>query len=462
MKKIWHLCFLVSLLLLLTSCVDPVAPDDSIALVIIAGRHANANLYNLNDKAYAAVPDLISKAIAYTSKDNGGYHAEAQVSIIVSDGAPRKVDIEETGDFRLSFDGNSDRILTSKSKNTASNIQKFLTSKELIADDEGVALLEAIGEARRILENYPSDMEKHILILDTGIPTDGVLKMQSADLNIREHDVEDVLSKLNAGAFPDLQGIKVTFLGLGNVADPQEDLRRDEKEPETAQQKLVNLWTAIITEKCGGTLTEDIKYAESYGKAMRYSEDYGTRSTFENGEPIYPYVDTVALIHHKEIVPPPPPDNDPVVVTPPQPVPRTFHTQELGFKANSAEFRNGKEQAFNTIKSDIEDYKRYLAYDESYRVYVIGSIARTEPDAEYRTSKVSEARAAVVTEILVEMGIPESQIVTIDAGATEFTWRNAKEFNNKGEWQSEEAQKNRVVRITCLEADIEEVHNKGY
>ena len=66
--------------------------------------------------------------------------------------------------------------------------------------------------------------------------------------------------------------------------------------------------------------------------------------------------------------------------------------------------------------------------------------------------------------LINDYAVPADRIVVIDAGTTEFSWRNANEFSSGSLTQDPaEAQKNRVVAIISDNSPlVEELKATGY
>lgn len=133
-----------------------------------------------------------------------------------------------------------------------------------------------------------------------------------------------------------------------------------------------------------------------------------------------------------------------------------FHTSDLGFEPDKATFMdiNQAHHAINTIVSELEKFLN----ETDYKIFVVGSIAKTSPDRTDRHNVTSMERAQAVTDMLIkEYDVPENRIVVIDAGVTEFSWRNANEDDGP-------KQANRVVAIISENTSdlVQELRNNGY
>ena len=436
---------LILILLLLTACSGEKIPDrDAIALVIIAGKHANANFYTEQDMP-EEVNTLIERSIAYSGDENDGYQAKAQVAVIVSDSRPTMEAVSDAG-VKLSCEGYNAYVINEGVKEIQKSLRNYVCSSQLMAGEEEVDLLGAISEAKLILDGYP-DAEKHILILDTGITTAGMLRMQY--VNILQGEVDDVLSQIKDGAFTDLSNINVTFKNLGNVSEPQKIARDDD----TVKTRLTSLWTSII-QRCNGRLVGSIGFSNVQGTPMKYHDTLDKSG--------YPFVTSVSLKPYELLVKPSPePDEPPIIEIDPI----TLETADLGFLPDSAEFRS-EENANQKISQYTGNLIAYLNDNPENRLYVVGSVSLTSSNIERRNSEISRIRSNRVAELLMQHGVPGDRIITIDAGTTRFSWRNTEEFPDgpNSKWDVDAAQSNRIVEIfgTCKTEFVQELRDAGY
>lgn len=448
-KRIYLFMVLFCFVFALMGCNNSESKEGT-ELVIIVGRHANANLYT--EDMISNVENLIMDSFSYwQDSSTKKYCARANISVIVSDGNPTIFPITINGSSNVNeilyTETNTTQKRDKNIKEIVDNIKLFLRSDDLCADDEEVDLLAAISEAQTILDASSLE-QKHVLILDTGITTSGFLDMRTID--IRTGTVEEIINdKIPSKAFPLFNDeVKGTFLGLGNVASPQSILRNDNE----FKTRLKELWTGIL-EKCNVKLEEEIHFAASEGDSMMWYED-------ESG---YPYVGVVLFemdklkVEDEENLP----SVDNPIVHPTKPW--DIKAAALGFKGDSAEFKN-ELVAKELIKGYALEIIEYLNSYPEEKIYVCGSIAKVTPDKDCESHTLSEARAQKVADILInDFGIPKERIIVIDAGTTKFSWRNNEEFPN-GTLNRENQQNNRVVEIipeSCV-SEIEELRSAGY
>lgn len=401
---------------------------EPIELVIIAGKHANSN--NFTDDMLERAAELIELAVDY-DKSGNTYSAEVQMSLIVCDGKPKVEKMKVGKSSKLKTTADNKKLFKENVTALLSVIGTQLASDDVMAKERGSDLQGALNQAGKILRSKDAE-EKHILIMDTGICTDGYLDMNT--LKIQDGTLEQVMEQISPSAFPDLDGVNITFLGLGNVAQPQEDFGYDEE----LEQRLVEFWTAYLEEGCGAILTEDILFSNDEGEPLSSNEDL---------EHPYPFVPTVDFTPSENKITPPP---EVLKLEP-------FYSAELGFKPNSSEFRNTKE-ALKVIEKRVPAIKKYFEQNPGKVVYIVGSIARVSPDETLKKdNKYSQGRAQKVFEVLTspEFGFNPSQFVVIDAGTNEFTWRSNQEFEN-GVKNSANQEANRLVALIS-ETDTERV-----
>lgn len=425
MKKRCILLLLLALTVLLWGCGGKEIPleRETTSLVIIAGKHANAN--NFSDDMLREAKKWIERSVDY-SKDGFTYSAEADIVLIVPDGDP-KAEKLTVGDGIPLFTQAEDRTLF------MSNVDSLLTaageklrSDEVRAQEQGVDLQGALNQAKKILRKSDAD-KKHILILDTGISTEGNLDMRA--LKVTEGTLEEVMGRIDPETFPDLDGIGVTFLGLGNVAGAQPGVGENEE----LEERLAAFWTTYLEDKCGAVLMNEIAFEYKQGEPMFYGEDV---------ENAYPFVPTVNFVQE-------PQQELGETVLPP------IFSAEIGFLPDTADFRD-ESKALEVLEERAELLRTYFERYPDKVIYVVGSIARVQKDEAVRSdSRVSQSRAQKIADMLVSrFGFDASRFVVIDAGSHPFTWRNNDEFAGGVENPANKE----LNRLVALIAETDTVH----
>lgn len=460
LKKTMLVFFVLILVLSMSACgAEEDLGDKGIALVMILGKHGNANW---DDETLRSAKEYMERA--FTCKKDKGWTATGNVSVIVCDGMPTKASFVVANDGRqmdfldISFKERKIAAINSGISKWADVVIDMMdfdgatfgeSSFSLRADDSEVDLLGAISEAQAILNNnkYKDATEKHILIIDSGISTAGAFNMCDIPL-IGKADgemviAENVVSKIPETGFPDLDGIKVTFWGLGNVANPQMSISKDNE----LRTMLEDIWTMIIRDKCKGELTEEIKFSETSGMPMEWNAD---------GSGDYPMVtpiDFTRPVPVSQVTMPNMPEAETSAPSsePPEPS-EPFTSTKLGFIEDTADFID-EDATMKVLSSRALAMREFLRDNPDEKVFVVGSIARIERDRNYENPNadyppyLSQSRAKAVADVLIKRyGINEASLVAVGAGVIEFSWRNADEFAQGKDFE-EEAAKNRVVNI---------------
>ena len=405
-------------------------------LVLICGYHANA-IKPTEEDIKSKVEPLLEKAVSYHyDEENSDFCATIHLDMIVADGDPEIVTLvdyyqDNAWEIEMELSAESSDLLLMDLEDTFSNIYAAVCSDRIRANDPEVDLHAALRIARNILRENP-DTKGNILIFDNGVVTDGYLNMNALPIEqMTDEGVSQMVADLSDSSVIDLEGINVEFYGIANTCGAQTPVKDD---PIVADA-LVKFWTEYLVDRCKATLPYNLVVCEWVGTKLNCSED---------DEDTYPAVSNVPF----KLAPLPVggvnengtanTNGSGVIV---------LNTAALKFTANSDEFEDW------TIAE-----KTLLSYEETFEIlknnkitiYVVGSIAKTEPDTVSKDSKVSAARANTVKKLICDVyGIPEDQVITIDAGAQAFSWRNTEEFPDGTieSWDSNAAQENRVVAI---------------
>jgi len=198
-------------------------------LVIIVGNRANT--YPLSDNDRDRAINIINESFASTGER---YNVELVYWIVFSDGKPRLSEQYLNDEIRVGNPVQSGRATLIR--DAAKGILEKIESLPAMYNEADLlnALHEAVNHLRGLECNRPS----HILIIDSGISTSGYLDMR--DVDIFEMSDEDIMLHLyERNALLDLEGIKVTFLNIGNAAYPQEA-------PRVVVNRLKSVWGQIL------------------------------------------------------------------------------------------------------------------------------------------------------------------------------------------------------------------------
>ena len=389
----------------LCACSAPDLPGDT--LVLIVGDHRNSNSFTSNTLNQLERPMMN----AFSSAEN--FNAEGQIFFIANDGRPEVQELitAQGKPISLKITAQNSRKRDSEIAAKVDSIMSLIKSGALRATEPETDLLGSLTVASRLLRNNPNG-QNTIAILDSGIATSGYFSMLNTD--IQEGSIEDIVSSLDkVGAIPDLKGIQILFLGLGNVASPQ-----FLPENRIFEERLASLWAAIIA-KGGGQI---IDASGTAATTILYSASGG----IPNSEEEYPLVTTVPF-------------------TDPMPESYVATTAQLGFFPDSIHFANPSE-ALTILTPFVQSVLLPKQNEGHQLIYIVGSEAE-DSTKNPSDGSIAYGRANRIAEILCELGVQPGLLRVIGAGTTSFSWRNAQEFGNSGNYDENEAAKNRVVAI---------------
>ena len=397
---------LVVMMAVFTSCAVQEKP---IGLAIVLGRHACAN--DFTDEAYKEIRELIKRAVY------GGY-----ISVIIGDGNPGVIQTYGTGIFPMN--ANNPKTMRDFTLERTEKVLEFLKNQDNRAIVDGNDTLGAIVQAERSLKvEEAKGLEKHIVVMDTGVSTAGYLNLQN--ILIRENseengDIVKIVEKLKEykGILPSLEGIHVKFIGFADVALPQQL-------PAPIEMQLLELWKAVLKVSGASFGDGDIKIKARGRVANVYSEDEGG----------FPFVSTIHF--------------DPIIIDGLDILKErktiTLSSEEISFKPGSDAFYDE-----NSARRILDEYARLLhAYFQAYPdafVYVVGSTAkeRLNDKAYMLETSLSEKRAKRVKEILAET-IPAHKMIEFGLGPNGGSWRV--DENSNGRFDTVLAQANRKTMI---------------
>lgn len=342
--------------------------------------------------ANAPCPSIASKVVTdalQTCLDSHG-----SVDILVNDGAPF---IHTTSRFEK-VPGNSPGEQAEIDQSTMTQLQDCLA--EAMAETPEVDTLAAIHLAARRLSE--AEGAKRLYILDSGLATTGYLDFTQ---DLLERGSEEVQKNLTSNhALPDLTGVEVTWFGLGDVAGGQPELTFADRDA------LEAIWDTILR--------------EAGAADVRFSKD-PPDFTAEYAQEL-PYVTPVSVGERIEF--------DPVDI----------NTVKLSFIMNSADFVN-RDAAVEELRPTVD----YLLAHPGYQVVLAGTTA-TDGSNEY-CMRLSLERADAAKALLVELGVPESQVAqTVGLGHDHKF--HVPDLGSDGRL-NEHAQENRAVLIMGAETE---------
>lgn len=386
---------------MLTGCESE---NPEIALAVVVGKHGNSMEIPLNAPS---IRDAVYNS-CYT------YGSVAFVSV---DGNPKvyyqaNIPKPEVGG-----------LTESKKQSIANGYTEQLLGEIQQAYPEvaEVDTLKAIQQAAFALHGSSETADKVMVIMDSGLSTVGYLDFTKGLL---EADVENIVEALNeAEAIPNIQGMSVVWMFNGQTASPQQELSERQK------NKLQEIWSAILLE---GGATE-----------VRFTSDIASDLSDE----VFPEVSLVDVesrsidVNTEERVP--------VEIVIEEPIKTVvLDNTSVQFVGDKAVFVD-KDLAMSHIK---ELANQLLSHPHN-KVYVIGTTA--SGDREF-CKQLSIDRAQLVTNALIDLGVPESQLIPMGLGF-EDAWHVYDLDENGRQIESQACQNRKVLIVDVNGNDAEKL-----
>ena len=336
--------------------------------------------YGMNAVCYAIAPTANSQGLNMSSPmvQDTIYDTILEygyISVVVVDGEPEMV-AADSYDIDEQYKKASKAKLKTDARAKANNLITYMESQ--VANDAQVDYLEGLRMAVRSLSSLEGYDSRTIVVIGTGLSTQGTLNFQNNLLSVEPEAVIDQLEEKNE--IPNFSGITVVWQQMGDVAAPQADLSQ------TQRLRLQEIWGGIV-ERGGGTFV--------YNDIMANSVDT---------EASYPEVDTVDLPSETPVG-----FDEAMFVTKEENIleePVMLTEEQVSFVPDKSTYLN-EEDAVSTIQP-IADY---LIENEEITVMLAGTTAGDE-DSNY-TMTLSQERADAVRDTLIQLGVDESRIVTV-------------------------------------------------
>ena len=213
-----------------SSSYASIRTERPVAVSILIGNHACSKELNITS---VPVQEAVSKAIS-----SYGY-----ISVINVDGDP-DILIEGSCDIDERYkDAAPQKLAQDAAARTIALLSELQNAK---ADTPEVDTLAALRLAVRSFASVPSDAEKIIIVIDSGLSTTGLCDFTNNLLFGEPEVIAEALFEQEA--IPDLTGVQVLWQQLGDVDQPQESLSPRQV------NKLQAIWRSIV-ERGGGSFT---------------------------------------------------------------------------------------------------------------------------------------------------------------------------------------------------------------
>lgn len=362
--------------------------QERVSLALIGGGHSNMPVFSDSCKAlYGGLYDA-----AYTHGD---------VTMLNCDGSPQvffQIDIPEPD-----VKGLSENRKKRMAEEYAQQLQEAY--RGVIPSAPEVDTLKAITMASRALAD--SSGTKSLVIVDSGLQTTGYINFTNGLLDAEPDVIVEALSGMKA--IPDLSGVNVTWVGLGDTIAPQEELS------ERQRANLEAIW-------------EEVLYAAG-AESVVFDGGYSTNAVNEGA----PAVTTIPVDSETVRVKTNEPSNSAPIET------IVLDSTRLQFRGDLAVFVDEKQAA--EVLSAVAD--ELISHPDNH-VYVIGTTAGSGGNTDY-TLKLSQERANAVVSSLIRMGVPAEQMTARGLGSTDpyHEW----DLDSNGNMIEEIARRNRKTII---------------
>lgn len=420
---------IIILCLLVVGCgknEQSVSDNTITILAILIGNHANSKKLD----------------VQLDNKIEQVYSSFGNACIICVDGNPEAVRDRDTPGM-LAGSYSPEFLEKSKEERKYKKIweREYLNSQisrlndyleECSVDDPEVDTLEAFHTAVATLNEMEQNLggnasgsirvNKEIVVFDTGLCSTGKLNFLNLDYlklikneNKLENDepgksqVLELVDYLEAKAeIPDLSDISVTWYGMGEVEDPQPELSRLDKD------NLRYIWKEILKRA-------DARPSEANNAKADYFVEMKGRRAKMSSQYVTPVIWWEGVGN----------DEEEVKIT----------EEEVGFLPNSTEYfsKEKTEQALRPYAQNLLNYGQM-------KVLLLGTTSGYNGGS----IELSAQRAEQVKQTLIELGVPEEQMVTIGVGYHQEFCEN--DMPN-GEFIEEIGKKNRAVSIIPLDSE---------
>lgn len=382
------------------------------ALILIvlffSGCSDSNTVCNVEKNQPTSVCVLIQKTRNNAQANLGAEMLNNDIQAVLEIDGSKLIAVELDGAPYTVFNSNIkvDKTLSSSLRNQ--DAQKVVSNmaaklKEAVPLTNEVDVLEGLILSTRELNASDSINNDRILyVCSNGLQTTGLINM--SDMNIIDADPQLLAEEIKDN-LPNMQGIRVFWLGLGDTADEQKKL------DESNKRKLEKIYKAII-EAAGGTV-----------------EFFNDTTTSQDNPIEWPSVKEVAIINTTV-------DENVINII-------KLDNEKISFDKGKGEIKN-RENAIEALKP-IADY---LIKNPKESI-VMGASTASWGSTEY-CNDLSKKRNASVVELLVELGVKENQIKTKVIGRDKNCKLRVNDLDKNGEL-NDNADKNRAVFILSEE-----------
>ena len=249
---------------------------------------------------------------------------------------------------------------------------------------------------------------KSLVIMDSGLSTTGLLDFRSAD--VASLKIDEIIEALQSKkAIPNLEGVDVSWYGMGQTTDPQIEPSSEYK------YVLEELWTVILKEAG----------AKSIHIARESLEDVELdRSDFPKVSPVDCKLEESVIASLDE--------------------PMVFGQEKIKFKSDSAELLTDKKDVEARLKPIVD----FMNENSQEKILLAGTTAKY--GSQKSCEDLSLKRCETIKTILVSMGIEEARIRLLGLGYENPFYQN--DLKADGSQDEVLAVKNRTVIVMSLKS----------
>ena len=320
-------------------------------------------------------------------------------SLVITDGNPQVI-----GPVR--FDEEKANSVQQEKTDKKKSAEVAEMVKSAAASTPETDLISALSLSARLAASGTAE-DKQIVIRHSGVNTADSLPMQELDLV--SSDITDLIDQLDAEALiPDLQGVKIHFFGLGDVAGSQQALSKKQV------KWLQSFWQSFF---------------ERSGAEVTFHADIVSGNALTNGHSVTPVTPAEGVNFVK------------------------FSSKKVEFKPDSDDFLDEEtaRSAIAEVAAQMKDTgyiksqasieyraqkrggqgKRAAQMKEGSAHYIIaGSTAKVDNPTQDGPARLSLLRAQAVRQVLVDAGVDAERLTCVGLGNEVTSVRDMQEEAN--------------------------------
>lgn len=291
-------------------------------------------------------------------------------SLVITDGNPQVI-----GPVRFDEEKANSVQQEKTDKKKSAEVAEML--KSAAASTPETDLISALSLAARLAASGTAE-DKQIVIRHSGVNTADSLPMQELDLV--SSDITDLIDQLDAEALiPDLQGMKIHFFGLGDVAGSQQALSKKQV------KWLQSFWQSFF---------------ERSGAEVTFHADIVSGNALTNGHSVTPVTPAEGVNFVK------------------------FSSKKVEFKPDSDDFLDEE-----TARSAIAEVAAQMKEGSAHYI-IAGSTAKVDNPTQDGPARLSLLRAQAVRQVLVDAGVDAERLTCVGLGNEVTSVRDMQEEAN--------------------------------